>query len=166
MVNNSKRLGFSGKTDVEGLEKLVDELLKVMEDKKMDYTYTWRGLSDCDFGAENFATDEKPFSRALWGDEKVLPREFTEWLKKWKALAEKNNITLDRVTMKKTSPQLIPRNWMMMEAYRAAEGGDFSSVNELLEMFEDPYSDRPEDGKWMIRTPMYHRRLAEVRHMT
>lgn len=43
--------------------------------------------------------------------------------------------------MNAVNPKFIPREWMLVEAYTAAQGGDYSLVNSLHELFMDPYGE-------------------------
>lgn len=75
--------------------------------------------------------------------------------------------TTARYVMKTASPQVTPRNWMLAEAYEAAERGDFSKMAELQTLFLDPYVDIPQDSYWIRATPTWARRgKAGISHMT
>ena len=69
--------------------------------------------------------------------------------------------------MKRTSPSIIPRNWMLVLAYEAAEQGDFSVVRELHELFENPYADADKiPCKWLTRSPDWQYGKGGVRYMS
>ncbi|MEW5317624.1 MAG: hypothetical protein WDW38_008907 [Sanguina aurantia] len=42
--------------------------------------------------------------------------------------------------MNRTNPKFILRNWVLEQAIQAAEGGDFSKVQELLQLAKDPFA--------------------------
>ena len=43
--------------------------------------------------------------------------------------------------MKAASPKIVPREWMLVEAYKAANSGDYSVANKLHSALVDPYAD-------------------------
>ena len=43
--------------------------------------------------------------------------------------------------MDRMNPKFILRNYLMEEAIKKAEGGDFTRVEELMKMAEEPFSD-------------------------
>jgi uncharacterized protein YdiU (UPF0061 family) len=46
--------------------------------------------------------------------------------------------------MKKVSPKYIPREWMLIEAYSAAERWEVEPLKRLQKLFEHPYDEQPE----------------------
>ena len=56
--------------------------------------------------------------------------------------------------MRNTSPKYVPREWMLAQAYEAAEQGDYSIVREQLELFRAPFDEHPSLAhKYYARTP-------------
>jgi uncharacterized protein YdiU (UPF0061 family) len=45
--------------------------------------------------------------------------------------------------MQRASPKFVPREWMLVRAYEAADAGDFGPVRELATLFARPYDDEP-----------------------
>ena len=43
-----------------------------------------------------------------------------------------------------SSPKYIPREWMLAQAYTAAQKGDHSVVAELMELFASPFAEHPD----------------------
>jgi uncharacterized protein YdiU (UPF0061 family) len=48
------------------------------------------------------------------------------------------------VEMRKVSPKYVPREWMLIEAYTAAEKWDLEPLKRLQKVFEHPYDEQPE----------------------
>ena len=46
--------------------------------------------------------------------------------------------------MRAANPKYIPREWMLVAAYTAAEAGDDAPVRELHELFRRPYDEQPD----------------------
>lgn len=47
------------------------------------------------------------------------------------------------------------RNWMSMLAYEKAENGDYSIINELMLLLEQPYDEHTHEleARWYLKTP-------------
>jgi len=121
--------------------KLVEELLTWMKDLKKDYTNTFRNLIDNNQGFE---------------DEKGL-----RWLKKFQErlnleeVNEKERIVL----MNSSNPKYILRNYLAQEAIQAAELGDFSFLNLLVEALKDPYVEKGEFSEFSKAPPEWGKKL-------
>ena len=47
------------------------------------------------------------------------------------------------MAMKQVNPKYIPREWMLVQAYRSAtDAGDFTLVRRLHDLLADPYSEQ------------------------
>lgn len=59
------------------------------------------------------------------------------------------------------SPKFVPRNWMLTQAYEAAEAGDYSVLNELHALLQRPYEEQGEEQeeRWYRRTPDWARAM-------
>ena len=56
--------------------------------------------------------------------------------------------------IRRTSPKYTPREWMLAEAYRAAEKSDFGPLEELATLFRAPFDEHPElEAKYYRRAP-------------
>ena len=90
-----------------------------MENNKADYTNTFVFLLNDDFR-----------------NNKIYEKEtFINWHKKWKDRI--NNKSKD--LMKKTNPNLIPRNHIVERVLKAAENNDLNPFNKFLEVLQKPY---------------------------
>ena len=54
--------------------------------------------------------------------------------------------------MRLASPKYVPREWMLAEAYEAAERGEYAPLRELHELLRRPYDEQPD------RADRYYRR--------
>ncbi len=94
--------------------QIIDNLLKELESKELDYTQFFRTL------AEN---------RAENIDENIKE----SWLK----------LNPDFELIKKTNPAVIPRNHIVEEVLKeAAYKGNYDPFNDFLKVLEEPYKDR------------------------
>jgi serine/tyrosine/threonine adenylyltransferase len=105
---------------------LVDELLLLLKQNRVDYTSFFRHLNAAARG------DAEP-ARGLFADLAA----FDAWLARWQALAPDADI------MNRANPIYIPRNHLVEEALAAATAGDLAPLEALLEAVRAPYDERP-----------------------
>lgn len=117
---------------VTGDQRLIYDLIHLLQDHSPDYTNTFRNLSSIS-NAED---------RALWlvqfnGDEKAK-----DWLNRW---AERVRDIPDlNARMKQANPKYILRNWVAETAIRAAEDDhDYSLIDQLMTILQNPYDEHP-----------------------
>ena len=96
----------------------------MLENQKVDYTLFFRELSWGDAAAV----------QNLFGDTKA----FQEWLADWE------QATPDRETMRRTNPVIIPRNHRIEQAIQAAYQGDYAPFHRLSEALARPFEIREE----------------------
>ncbi len=113
-------------------QQLISELLELMEECKADYTLTWRQLGEvAEAGKGDSATFGAVFYELLNGDRQP---KWNAWLAKWLQLKP------DVATMRAANPVVVPREWMLVDAYERAYQGDYSGVEELHQLFRNPYT--------------------------
>ncbi len=119
------KLGLPGVQDAEATA-LVDDLLVLLQDNRVDYTSFFRGLSSAARG------DAEPV-RGL-----VLDLAAADaWLRRWQALAP------DASAMDRVNPVYIPRNHLVEEALEAGVEGNLEPLRQLLEAVTAPFDERP-----------------------
>ena len=104
---------------------LINELYKIMETQKLDFTNTFCHLM-------KIKIDE---------NESYMQDEFTKWKKKWlqrlKANVSPNDNQLE--LMRKNNPIFIPRNYHVEKALEEANEGKLELLKKLLNVIERPY---------------------------
>jgi uncharacterized protein YdiU (UPF0061 family) len=135
------KLGLRGETaDDEADRALVNDLLRLMHEHRVDFTLGFRRLSSVLRGA---AQDWL----ALWGDRHATTGD---WLARWqKRVDTQGEPALDvAARMDATNPLFIPRNHLVENALNAAtESGDLRAFERLLAIVTDPYTERTEDAR-------------------
>lgn len=114
---------------------LIDSLLRMMEQHRVDYTNTFRALT--------FDTLEES---VLFGTP-----EFAEWHTLWQARLDRQQESKELVhqLMRSSNPAVIPRNHRVEEALEAAvEHEDYSVMEQLLEVLSHPYAHSPEQADY------------------
>lgn len=146
-----RKLGFRGRRSyTEDDEQFVAVLLKIMEDTKADFTMTFREMSELtindleilcksdDYENENLLSTET----GLWAVPKLISHDwFRYWLDMYKRkMAEGGIFEKQRQeTMLKTNPRYILRNWIAQVAIEHTEKNNFTFVNKVLKILENPY---------------------------
>ena len=104
---------------------LIERLLKWMQDNQADFTNTFADLSQ---------------AKSLT-DDKYMSESFQEWLNVWQTRLKKEALTLNELyhAMQKANPLVIPRNHRVEQALAAANAGDFSVMQKLLEVLSNPF---------------------------
>jgi len=111
------KLGLPADIDAGVVTALVDELLLLLKESRVDYTSFFRELS-----------------RTARGD--AGPAGFDEWTSRWRALGP------DAESMDRANPIYIPRNHLVEEALSAATAGDLDPLQQLLVSVTAPYQER------------------------
>ncbi len=103
---------------------LVDELLALMQNLKLDYTNTFLAL-----------THDK-----VTGEGTLGGPEFKPWLDKWKNILNHSNLYEQAKTrMKENNPAFVPRNHLVEEALDSAVNGNLDLIKQLLVVLGKPY---------------------------
>ena len=102
---------------------LVNDLLKIMELHKTDYTQLFIALE------KEETSDASLFEQ----------KEFKNWIHAWKL---KNPV---QEQMKKYNPRVIPRNHWVENALETAVEGDVMPFQNLLKLLSKPYDDHPNE---------------------
>ena len=102
-------------------EKLINDLLTLMYQNKLDYTSTFAELSELKI--------PKNISLKNWYDE-------------WKKRLEDNKHNNDDIKkiMKENNPRIIPRNHNVEKVIEEAYSNNYESFKKLLEAIKNPYS--------------------------
>jgi uncharacterized protein YdiU (UPF0061 family) len=115
------KLGLREADDVTGA--LVDDLLGLLHEQRMDYTSSFRMLA-----------------RHLRGDE--LPPALRPWGERWREQLAGADLVGTADAMDRVNPVYVARNQRVEEALAAATDGDLGPVERLVEVLRRPYEER------------------------
>lgn len=127
------KLGLFGEEEEDDM--LAKDLLTLMQEKRADFTNTFRAL-----------TMGKPEGTGL-----TCEAEFGQWLERWQARRGRQQESEEASfeLMRSSNPTVIPRNHRVEEALEAAvDGGDYSVMERLLSALRDPYAYAPEQEEY------------------
>ncbi|WP_440692892.1 protein adenylyltransferase SelO [Candidatus Pelagibacter sp. HIMB1695] len=105
---------------------LINKLLDWMKNNNSDYTNTFCHLMGVEIDDEVYKNDD-----------------FKSWTNEWEKRLKLNNSSDKHLElMKKTNPIVIPRNQKVEDALADADKGNLETMNKLLKVLSNPYSDQ------------------------
>jgi len=147
----------------------------------IDFTILFRELISVAKDYDNMTTEEAlaVLQPAFYEPEKdggpqIDVSEWTGWLARYmerlrldNAAGDKNSRKNCLEEMRAANPKFIVRNWMAIEAYEAAERGDFSVLQEIHQLIQRPCEEQPGPAeKWYCRTPAYARQMPGAKFLS
>jgi serine/tyrosine/threonine adenylyltransferase len=120
------KLGLSADSEAQVVASLIDDLLVLLQENHVDYTWFFRHLS-----------------QAARGDAESVRRLFVDvagfggWMSRWRELGP------DAELMDRVNPIYTPRNHLVEESLTAATAGDLGPLQQLLDAVIAPYDERP-----------------------
>ncbi|HEX2147642.1 MAG TPA: YdiU family protein, partial [Pseudorhizobium sp.] len=135
-----RKLGLAAQEEGDG--DLVQDLLSTMQEGEADFTLTFRRLCQVAAGEGDdlFVSSFKNLAGAR------------EWLARWivRVTQERSSADERAAAMRAANPAVIPRNHKVEEALAAANYGDLSFFNRLLQALDKPYEDRTEFADYTV----------------
>lgn len=162
----ARKLGL-GPAEYLGYEKLIQTLTELLGAIETDYTIFFRRLADIDLAEfqknpDNLQPIKDLLAESYYRPEQRTPEyesRLSEWLKAYlrHVLAEGRDASQRKAAMNRVNPKYVLRNYMAQLAIDKAEKGDFSLVEELLELSRRPYDEQPGMEKYAGRRPEWAR---------
>ena len=133
-----QKMGLFSSSEEDG--DLIQALLGVLHEGQADFTLAFRRLADAAEG------NDEAFLGCFSAREKAI-----EWLASWRARleAETQSGAERAAAMRAVNPAVIARNHRVEEAIAAANYGDLSFFERLMQALEKPYEERPEFADYM-----------------
>lgn len=128
-------------------EKLIKDLLSLMEKHQADFTNTFLALT----------------FQKLEGSPVFCTEEFREWLKRWQSrlLKQPEPIDLAYERMRANNPALIPRNHRVEEVLKLAVGqGEFRKMEQFLNALSKPYAHSHDQVDYSLPPPPSNERYV------
>jgi uncharacterized protein YdiU (UPF0061 family) len=153
---------FDTATDI----ALTTELDRVLQLVETDMTLFYRRLADLQPGAEQ--DDDgliAPLLEAYYQPEDLsepLKRQIGNWLRGYLQRVTRDGHSSEerRRQMNAVNPRYVLRNYLAQLAIDQAEEGDFSRVNEQLEVLRRPYDEQPGKEEFAEKRPEWARHRA------
>lgn len=160
----SRKLGFvSNGSDT--TVRLRMSLASLMAEHPTDYTILHRLLADVVEATQLQATARQlllqPLELAFYEPlPQPLEARWSDWLIEWLHALYLEALPLGRsadaiaTAIRKVCPKFVPREWMLYEAYSAAEEGNHQPLLTLQELLTRPYDEQPSAAaKYFSRAP-------------
>jgi uncharacterized protein YdiU (UPF0061 family) len=125
---------------------LIQGLLDIMESEKLDYTNTFRNLTQA---LTNKITPELDSDVAK------------SWIVSFQERQTAEGLSLDKkvISMNQVNPKFILRNYMAQEAIDAAENNDFSILETLIIILTKPFKEHKEYQNFANKSPAWAKDL-------
>jgi len=133
---------------------LIQDLLALMHLHHVDYTIFFRALGLFQAGSASLNEPLRDF---------FLDREaFDKWAHRYEdRLREEGSRDDDRlVRMNRINPKYVLRNYLVQTAIEKAQQKDFSEIDRLLTLLQNPYSDQPGMDTYAAPPPNWGKHLA------
>ena len=139
-----KKLGFMTSHNEDA--QLIQGLLDIMESERLDYTNTFRNLSQA-------VTETK--TNELNSDVGM------SWIKSYQERHNKESKSIAKKIslMNAINPKYILRNYMAQEVIEAAENSDFSAAETLIKVITSPYDELEQYEHFANRSPDWAKNL-------
>jgi uncharacterized protein YdiU (UPF0061 family) len=133
---------------------LIQDLLALMQLHHVDYTNFFRILGQFQTGAESLNEPLRDF---------FLDREsFDQWARRYKdRLRQEGSRDEDRlVRMNRVNPKYVLRNYLAQAAIEKAQQKDYSEIDRLLTLLQNPYSDQSGMEAYAASPPNWGKHLS------
>jgi uncharacterized protein YdiU (UPF0061 family) len=153
------KLGFAA-FDSTTDNELIAELLVLLQMVETDMTLFFRLLAKIDMA--NYKDAIEHFSPAFYIPEQITAdyqARFDQWIEQYCQRIQRDGKQDDlRINkMNAVNPKYVLRNYLAQLAIDKAEQGDFSGVNELLEVLRRPYQEQPGKEEFAAKRPDWAR---------
>ncbi len=147
-----EKLGLNTQKDEDS--ELIDELLGILQENRIDYTLFFRRLADFNSG-ENEKND---LLQAMFID----PTSFDGWAKEYRLrlISEKSVGVKRRERMLQINPKFILRNHIAQNVIEAAQKGNYAEIDALLKVLQSPFEEHAGMERFNTLPPPENMRVA------
>lgn len=133
---------------------LIQDLLSLMQQSRVDYTSFFRALGT--FSSQDGSPNEP--LRDFFLDREA----FRSWAKRYadRLCREKGRDEERSSRMNRVNPKYILRNYLAQTAIEKAQQKDFSEIDRLLTLLQNPYSDQPDMDAYAAPPPNWGKHLS------
>lgn len=131
----------------EGDRALFDSLFTIMQASHVDFTLLFRRLAALQV--------ETPGSEEGVRDLFIDRAAFDAWALRYRERlrAEHSEDAARRAAMNRVNPKYVLRNYLAQQAIERAQNGDYSEVDKLLAILEQPFDEQPEHEAYAALPP-------------
>jgi uncharacterized protein YdiU (UPF0061 family) len=146
------KIGLS--EDQEDDAGLIQDLLSLLQQSHVDYTIFFRTLGS--FSSEHVSHNE------LLRDFFLDREAFSRWAKRYadRLNREKSCDEERRLRMNRVNPNYVLRNYLAQQAIEKAQHKDYSEIDRLLTLLQNPYSEQPGMDAYAAPPPNWGKHLS------
>ncbi|MBT8346072.1 MAG: YdiU family protein [Desulfofustis sp.] len=143
-------------------DKMISSLLELFTKTETDMTIFFRSLANLKVAEKDGDKLLKFVEDAFYTPEEIS-QDHLENLKNWLHLYRLRLLRNDlgdeerRRRMNQINPKYVFRNYLAQQAIDKVEEGDYSKVEELLDLFRKPYDEQPERHHYAAKRPEWAR---------
>jgi uncharacterized protein YdiU (UPF0061 family) len=148
------KLGLMG--DAKLHQDIIEQTSKMMASCQLDFSYFFRQLSSID--------NQDTYTHLR--DMCLNITAFDEWFTAYKKSLSDNKQPLNsehdnkrKARMNQVNPKYILRNYLAQNAIRAAQSGDYSEVQKLFSILQNPFDEQPENDDYAKLPPDWGKTL-------
>ena len=147
-----QKLGLENEDEQD--QKLLKNLLNLMKDDNVDYTILFRRL--CNFDSTD--TNNNNSIRDIFMQQDL----FDLWSASYQQRLEKehDNDKQRAIKMKQVNPKYILRNHMAESAIKKAEKKDYSEIERLFNLLQNPFNEQPENEEYAGLPPQWAQEIS------
>lgn len=146
------KLGFAEEKPED--DGLIRDFLSLLQGSHADYTIVFRELST--FSSSDGATNDRLREHFL------NPDRFVEWAVRYRdrLRSERSRDDERRDRMNRVNPKYVLRNYLAQTAIEKAQGKDFSEIDRLFTLLQDPFNDQPGMDSYALPPPNWGKHLT------
>ena len=135
-------------------DELIRDFIGLLQGSHADYTIVFRELSA--FSTSEGATNGKLREHFLNRD------RFDEWAVRYqnRLRSERSRDDDRRDRMNRVNPKYVLRNYLAQMAIEKAQNKDFSEIDRLFTLLQNPYHDRPEMDTYALPPPNWGKHVT------
>jgi uncharacterized protein YdiU (UPF0061 family) len=173
----AQKLGFRT-FDESTDESLTDRLSEILQLAETDMTIFYRALADIPTQCRDLKSDSSkgdntdrtegadaiiaPLMDAYYLPDQLtanIKHQIATWVTDYQDRLRREEQSEDqrRQQMNAVNPKFVLRNYLAQLAIDKAEAGDYSMVNQLLEVLRNPYGDQPGNESFAAKRPAWAR---------
>lgn len=137
-------------------QALIDDVLILLQAVEADMTLFYRQLATVN-AASDFRQLLRRVSYRQLDDDELAPA--SHWFENYQARLREQSLSDDEriAMMNAVNPLYVLRNYLAQEAIDLADQGDFSRVNELLNVLRHPYTEQAGMAQFADKRPEWAR---------
>ncbi len=143
-------------------DQLISSLLELLAKAETDYTIFFRSLAQINTSEKSGDALLDTISEAFYKPEEITEDHFNNlksWLHLYRLRLSRNELSNEdrQKQMNLVNPKYVFRNYLAQQAIDKVEEGDYSMVEELLDLFRKPYDEQPERHHFAAKRPEWAR---------